>query len=89
MQVGGAVTRQSLSLLHLFIFLLLLSGKFEALSCFCTLLACGVTRSDQSELLRVGNFRRLSAGTAGDLLNGIFLARVLACGSKGFTSPFC
>ena len=44
----------------------LLSGKFATPLWVpaCTLLVCGGDRSDQSELLSVGNFRGLSAGTA-------------------------
>ena len=55
--VGGAVIRQSMSILHLFNFFL--SGKFAAPLWVpaCTLLVCGEAKSDQSELLRVRNFR--------------------------------
>ena len=44
----------------------------------CTLLMCGEAGSDHSELLRVGNFRGLSAGTVDGLLDGIFPDRGLS-----------
>ena len=44
----------------------LLSGKFEALLWVfaCTVVLCGWAENDQTEFLRVENFRGLSAGTA-------------------------
>ena len=41
----------------------------------CTLLVCGGAESNQSELGRVGNFLRLSAGTADGPLDMFFFVR--------------
>ena len=55
----------------------------------CILLVCGKAGSAQIELLRVGNFERLSAGTADGPLDVIFPVRGVVCGSKGYMSPPC
>ena len=66
----------------------LLSGKFAAQLWVpsCTVLVCGGAGSDLSELLLVGNFRELSAGTADGPLDMIFSVREIDCGSKGYMS---
>ena len=62
--VGEAVIKQSLSILHLFKFLL--RGEFAAPLWVpaCTVLGFGGAGSDQSEFLRFRNFQGLSVGTA-------------------------
>ena len=74
-----------------YFFLLLLSGKFAAPLWVpaCTVLLCGGAGSDESELLRVGNFRELSARIADGLLDVIFSARGVDCSSKRYTSLPC
>ena len=55
-------------------YFLLLSGMFAAPLWIppCTVLACGGARINQSKLLHLKNFRRLSAGSAESPLNVIF-----------------
>ena len=63
----------------------MLSGKFPAplLVSAGTVLVCGGAGSDQSEILRIGNFRGLCAGTADGPLDVIFLS------SKRYMSRPC
>ena len=68
-----------MSLLHLFEFFVV--SKFEAPLWVdaWTLFVSSGTESEQSELLRVGNFVGLSAGTADGFLDVIFSVRWVAC----------
>ena len=54
-----------------------------------TLLVYGGAESAQSELLRVGNFQGLTAGTADDPFDGIFPVWKVVCGSKGYSNRPC
>ena len=77
---------------HYYIFLnFLLSGKFATPLWVSagTLLVCGGAGSDQSELLCIGNFRELSAGTADGPLDVIFFVRGILCSSKEYMSRRC
>ena len=87
--IGGAVIRQSLSLLHFFNFFVVGQVRVPLWVFTCILLTCGGARSDQSEFLRVRNFRVLSTGTADGSINGIFPVRHIVCGSIGYMSRPC
>ena len=69
----------------------LLSGMFKAPLWVpaCSVLVCGEARNDQLELLRIGNFRGLSAGTADGPLDVIFSVWGVVCSSKGYMSRLC
>ena len=45
---------------------------------------CSVAGKAQRELMRVENFRRLSAGTVDGRVDGIFPVRGVLSGSKGY-----
>ena len=55
----------------------------------CTRLVCGWAGSAQSELLRVRNFRGLSAGNVDSLVDVIFSVRGILYCSKGYMSRRC
>ena len=55
----------------------------------CILLVCGGARSGQRELLRVRNFREVSAGTADGPLDVIFPILEAVCSSKVYMSWPC
>ena len=55
----------------------------------CTLLVYGWAGSAQSELLRVRNFRGLSAGNVDSLVDVIFSVRGILYCSKGYMSRRC
>ena len=54
-----------------------------------TVLVCSGAGNNQSELLRVRNFRGMSARTANGSLDVIFSARGVVCSSKGYMSWLC
>ena len=56
---------------------------------FLSVLMCGGYGNNQSELLRVRNFRGLSAGTTDGSLDVIFSIWGVVCNSKGYMSRLC
>ena len=75
--------------LHLFQFLVVRQVCDCVKGLLCTLRVGSGTGSDQSELLRVGNFRGLSTGLADGLLDVIFSFRRVDWSSKGYMSRSC
>ena len=69
----------------------LLSGNFAAPLWVpvSNVFVCGGARNNQSELLRVRNFRELSAGTVDGPVDVIFSVREFDCSSKGYMSRLC
>ena len=74
-----------------FVLIFLFSGKFAAplWVLACTVLLCGGTGCNKSELLCVRNIRGLSAGTADGSFDVICSIQGVVCNSKGYMSRLC